>query len=117
MNLDQGQLGRIAANFQVLGAYFPMPEDCKDVRAGKGREVFRPVSMFSWRRGFDHRQTALPEIVHYGRSKSLLFVVVRCRLDVYVLKRAREIKNRVGIVRFHELLDEDKITPDLLSTE
>ncbi len=30
----------------------------------------------------------------------------RCKMDVYALRRARDIKNRVGIVRFHDLLEQ-----------
>jgi hypothetical protein len=53
---------------------------------------------------FCDKQDKQMEIKPRGKHKR--YCCDQCRMDGYVLRRARELLGKVGIIKFHELLHE-----------
>ena len=45
------------------------------------------------------------EAITIKSQRGKLYCCDHCRMDGYALKRAKALLNRVGVIRFHELMD------------
>lgn len=49
---------------------------------------------------------SVPVIIKSPRGKHGRYCSPRCRMDGYALRRVKAILKRVGVIRFHSLMDE-----------